>query len=150
MMFLKSSTPLLSKTLTGAFIFTADLVRAMQPPPPGLAVDFVRAASYAGTRATGAPALTLTASKVPFAGRHVILVEDIVDTGATAAALTAALTAGGAASVGVVALLDKRAGRTVSFEADHALFDCPDAFVVGYGLDHDEEHRCWPYVGVVD
>ena len=114
--------PVPSQTLTGAFIFTADLVRAMVPPPPGLSVDFVRAASYRGTQTAGAPVLTLSAAKIPFDGRHIIIVEDIVDTGATAAALTAALTDAGAASVALVTLLDKRARRAVAFDAYAAVF----------------------------
>lgn len=122
----------------------------MVPPPPGLSVDFVRAASYRGTQTAGAPVLTLSAAKIPFDGRHIVIVEDIVDTGATAAALTAALTDAGAASVALVTLLDKRARRAVAFDAYAAVFECTDEFVVGYGLDHDEEERCWGYVGVVE
>ena len=154
--FLSPPTPL-PQTLTGAYIFTADLVRAMRPPPPGMSIDFVRAASYAGTAAASLPRITLTASKIPISGRHVIVVEDIVDTGATAAALEAEILAQGAASVAVVALLDKPAGRARckseagrSFVPAHAAFQVGDEFVVGYGLDWDEEERHWGYVGVVD
>jgi hypoxanthine phosphoribosyltransferase len=169
--------PLVLGTLTGAFIFTADLVRAMAPVPAGMGVDFVRAASYAGTRSTGdvvvggsggggggggggsgggrgggpggGPAL---GTKVAVAGRHVILVEDIVDTGRTLAALVAALVGAGAASVATVALLDKPSGRAPGYEgvaADHVGFRVGDEFVVGYGLDWDEAWRGLPFVGVV-
>ena len=107
--------PLVLGTLTGAFIFTADLVRAMEPQPAGLAVDFVRASSYVGTASTGRVSVEGLgggpSTKVPIIGRHVVLVEDIVDTGRTLTALRAALAAAGAASVTVVALLNKPAGR---------------------------------------
>lgn len=145
------------QTLTGAFAFTADLVRAMQPPPPGLNIDFVRAESYKGTSATGLPRISLSASKIPVAERHVVLVEDIVDTGSTAAALEAEILAQGAASVAVVTLLDKPAGRARSlseagraYRPAHVGFTVGDEFVVGYGLDRDEEDRGWGYVGVID
>jgi len=159
--------PLILGTLTGAFMFTADLVRAMTPHPPGLSVDFLRASSYSGTTSTGT--VTVGASgglgtKVPIAGRHIILVEDIVDSGRTLAALRAALASSGAASVTAVTLLDKPSGRAAGGQAaakagpdaaagaaDHVGFTLEgDDFVVGYGLDWDEAWRGLPYVGVVE
>jgi hypoxanthine phosphoribosyltransferase len=152
--------PLILGTLTGAAIFAADLARAMHPLPPGAHLDFVRAASYVGTASTGqvrvgGPTAGL-GTKVPVAGRHVILVEDIVDTGRTLAALLDALAAAGAASVTSVALLDKPAGRArnsvdtaAAAQPDLVGFTIEDEFVVGYGLDWDEEFRCLPYIGVV-
>ena len=151
----KGRRPLLLCTLTGAFIFTADLARALQPLCPDLEVDFVRASSYGA--GTSAGELTLSGTgKIPLAGRHGLIVEDIVDTGATAAALRAACTsstsaAAGAASVAVVALLDKKCARARAppgLDPDYAAFECPDAFVVGYGLDAGEADRGWPFVGV--
>lgn len=144
--------PLLLGTLTGAFIFAADLARALQPLCPDLEVDFCRASSYGNGEKAGE--LTLGdggRGKLSVAGRHVIILEDIVDTGATAAALRAAAAGAGAASVVVAALLDKkcaRQGQQPSLDPDYSCFECPDAFVVGYGLDAAEADRGWPFVGV--
>jgi hypoxanthine phosphoribosyltransferase len=170
--------PLLLGTLTGAAVFTADLARAMNPTPPGTHLDFVRAASYDGRQSTGVveiggagcgrlptPANPL-GTKIPVDGRHVILIEDIVDTGRTLVALKAALRAAGAVSVTTVALLDKPARRgpggsedgggsddadaAAAAQPDLAGFTVGDEFVVGYGLDWDEEYRCLPFIGVVE
>lgn len=170
--------PLILGTLTGASVFTADLARALAPHPPGTHLDFVRATSYAGTASTGVvriggagsgrPATPSSplGTKVPVSGRHVILVEDIVDTGRTLVALKHALTHAGAASVTTVALLDKPAGRARGGHSgggggdggggadaarpDLVGFTVGDEFVVGYGLDWDEDWRCLPFIGVVD
>ena len=73
-----------SQTLNGAFVFMADLVRAMQPVPDGMQLDFLRASSYVGATTTGEEAITMgLVAKIPVTGRHIILVEDIVDTGKT-------------------------------------------------------------------
>lgn len=148
--------PLILGTLTGAFMFTADLVRAISPHPPGLSVDFLRASSYgAGTVSSGEVVVGGGAgslgTKVPITSRHIILVEDIVDSGRTLAALKRALESAGAASVTVVALLDKPSGRVAGgAEADLTGFTVENEFVVGYGLDWDEAWRGLPYVGVVE
>lgn len=167
-----SRAPLVLGTLSGAAIFTADLVRTLDVP--GMHLDFVRATSYAGQASTGlvsiggsrpggppTPANPL-GTKVPVPGRHVILVEDIVDTGRTLVALKRALADAGAASTTTVALLDKPAGRARSgggleeggdvdaARPDLVGFTVGDEFVVGYGLDWDEEFRCLPYIGVVE
>ena len=156
--------PLILGTLTGAFMFTADLVRAMVPMPHGLSVDFLRATSYEGTGSTGkvvlegagppsASAASPLRTKVAITGRHVILVEDIVDTGRTLIALKAALDNAGAASVTVVSLLDKPSGRVGGggVGADLVGFTLvDDEFVVGYGLDWDEAWRGLAFVGVVE
>ncbi|CAG9461943.1 unnamed protein product [Pedinophyceae sp. YPF-701] len=146
--------PLVVCTLTGAFVFHADLVRAMRPCPAGTEVDFLRASSYgAGTETSGN---VLVSGPMPTAvrGRHVILVEDIVDTGITAARLVALLKDElGAASVALCALLDKPSRRQIEIAADVALFvgfECPNEFVVGYGLDYDGAYRTLGCVGVLD
>lgn len=126
--------------LKGALFFTADLVRAMARE---VEVDCVRARSYAGTASTGDVRFTLL-PEIPIAGRHVLVVEDILDTGRTATALLARLGEERPASITVCTLLDKPTRRVVPIEADYVGFTIPDHFVVGYGLDHDERHRELP------
>ncbi|KAK8935904.1 hypothetical protein KSP39_PZI013135 [Platanthera zijinensis] len=136
---------------TGAFLFLADLVRQITLP---VAVDFIRAESYgSGTRSNGAPVITFDV-KLDISGKHIILVEDIVDTGNTLLCLIAHLKSKGAQSVSVCTLLDKQARRTVHFELFgegkfYSGFECPDYFVVGYGLDFAELYRNLPYIGVL-
>lgn len=140
--------PLLLGVLRGAFVFMADLARALEPVPDSTEVGFLRASSYgSGTESKGQ--VTVATGGPDVRGRHVVLVEDIVDTGRTLAALVGRLRAEGAASVTTCTLLDKPARRVVEVEVDHACFTCPDEFVVGYGLDFDERYRTLPYVGVL-
>ncbi|CAD7700755.1 unnamed protein product [Ostreobium quekettii] len=86
--------------------------------------------------------------KIGAEGRHVILVEDIVDTGLTLKALIDELSTC-AESVKVVALLNKKSRRTVDVQPDYCAFECPDEFVVGYGMDFNEQYRSLPYIGVL-
>ena len=145
---LEGRRPLLLGVLRGAFVFTADLARALEPVPVGTEVGFLRASSYgSGTESKGQ--VTVATGGPDVRGRHVVLVEDIVDTGRTLSALVGRLRAEGAASVTTCTLLDKPARRVVEVEVDHACFACPDEFVVGYGLDYDERYRTLPYVGVL-
>ncbi|XP_057775985.1 uncharacterized protein LOC130994881 [Salvia miltiorrhiza] len=136
---------------TGAFLFVADLVRKIHLP---LTVDFVRAESYgSGTVSNGHPTISF-GLKVDVRGKHVILVEDIVDTGNTLSCLTDYMKTEGASSVSVCTLLDKPARRKVHFQVVgegkyYRGFECPDDFVVGYGLDFAEQYRNLPYVGVL-
>ncbi|KAI3762037.1 hypothetical protein L1987_52460 [Smallanthus sonchifolius] len=146
-----SSAPVIVGVATGAFLFLADLVRNIKLP---VTVDFVRAESYgSGTVSTGPPKISCDV-KLDVAGKHVILVEDIVDTGNTVSRLISYLEAKGATSVSVCTLLDKPARRTVQFELlgdgkFYSGFECPDSFVVGYGLDFNERYRNLPYIGVL-
>lgn len=136
---------------TGAFLFLADLVRRVGAP---LAVDLVRVESYGdGTESSGRPRVTADL-KVDVAGKHVVLVEDIVDTGNTVSCLIAHLQKKGASSVSICTFLDKPARRTVNFQLVgdgkfYRGFECPDSFVVGYGMDYAELYRNLPYVGVL-
>ncbi|KAM0062688.1 putative hypoxanthine phosphoribosyltransferase [Helianthus debilis subsp. tardiflorus] len=149
--FSSSSPPVIVGVATGAFLFLADLVRNINLP---LTVDFVRAESYgSGTVSTGVPKLSCDV-KLDVAGKHVVLVEDIVDTGNTVCRLISYLEAKGATSVSVCTLLDKPARRKVHFELlgdgkFYSGFECPDYFVVGYGLDFNEKYRNLPYIGVL-
>ncbi|KAF6171003.1 hypothetical protein GIB67_028564 [Kingdonia uniflora] len=136
---------------TGAFMFLSDLVKKIELP---IAVDFIRAESYgSGTESNGAPRISCDV-KIDVKGKHVILVEDIVDTGSTLASLISHLESKGASSVSVCTFLDKPARRKVHFELVgegkfYRGFECPDYFVVGYGMDFAELYRNLPYVGVL-
>ena len=134
--------------LKGSAIFLADLIRSIDLP---LDYDFVAISSYgADTRSTGVVRLVkdLDAS---IEGRHVLIVEDIVDTGWTLrlSYITENIRARGAASVKVCALLDKPCRRQVDIGIDYRGFEIDDVFVVGYGLDFNGRYRNLPYVGVV-
>jgi len=133
--------------LKGAFVFTADLVREIDLP---LTVDFVGLSSYgAGTESTGHVRVTRPLS-VPVEGRDVLVVEDLVDTGQTLAALRAELRARGARSVRICALLDKPDRRLVDLRADYVGFTDVQGFVAGYGIDFAERYRALPDVVTVE
>ncbi|KAG2424417.1 hypothetical protein HXX76_014470 [Chlamydomonas incerta] len=136
--------------LKGAFAFTSDLVRHIYPYPPSLEVDFFKASSYgSGTVSSGRVQLDSGFKLDSVRGKHVLLVEDIIDTGNTLSALVAVMKGAGAASVRVCALLDKKARRRVPMEAEYTGFECPDEFIVGYGIDYAEKYRNLPYIGAV-
>ncbi|XP_062022924.1 uncharacterized protein LOC133739203 [Rosa rugosa] len=146
-----SEPPVLVGVATGAFLFLADLARHIRLP---VAVDFIRAESYgSGTESNGAPKIS-SDLKLDVAGRHVVLVDDIVDSGSTLSCLIAHLEAKGASSVSVSTFLDKPSRRKVHFKLlgkgkFYRGFECPDYFVVGYGMDFAELYRNLPYVGVL-
>jgi len=127
--------------LTGAFIFTADLVRSLDLP---LAVDFIRVASY-GDATCSSGQISLTKDlECQVAGRHLLLVEDIVDTGRTLAWLQAHLLARNSASLKVCALIDKSERREVAVAVDYVGFPVAEGFLVGYGLDCGGRYRQLP------
>lgn len=124
--------PVVIPLLRGGFMFAADLVRAMSTD---LQIEFLGAASYGEqTTTSGEVRLTLDTT-LPLAGRDVLLVEDIVDTGLTLAYIQQLIASRKPASLRTVALLDKKARRIVEASVDHAVFQVPDRFVFGYGLD---------------
>jgi hypoxanthine phosphoribosyltransferase len=133
--------------LRGAFIFGADLVRHI---PQTCEIVFVRAASYGdGRTSNGAPVLEVPPD-VDWAGRHVLVVEDIVDTGRTMKALVADLKSKGATKVRVCAFLDKPARREVPIDVEFAGFTLEGSpFVVGYGLDYAGRFRNLPFIGTL-
>ncbi|KAJ8541470.1 hypothetical protein K7X08_002286 [Anisodus acutangulus] len=145
------SAPVVVGVATGAFLFLADLVRKIKLP---ISVDFVRVESYgSGTVSSGKPKISCDL-KIGVTGKHVILVEDVVDTGNTLFCLIEHLKSKGASSISVCTLLDKPSKRKVNFELVgegkfYRGFECPDYFVVGYGLDFAELYRNLPYVGVL-
>ena len=128
----RGKKPLVIPLLRGGFMFAADLVRSMDID---LQVEFLGAASYGDqTSSSGEVRLTLDTS-LPLAGRHIVLVEDIVDTGLTLAYIQKLLISREPASLRTVVLLDKQVPRRVEVEVDRCLFRIPDRFVFGYGLD---------------
>ena len=136
----RGKNPLIIGVLTGSFIFVADLVRAMEVP---VTVDFVDAASYRATASTGEVAVTRNPG-LELRGRHIILAEDIVDTGRTATHIMESLRQSGPASLRLCTLLDKPSRRTTKVQIDYVGFQVPDEFIVGYGLDLDESYRGFP------
>ncbi len=138
--------PLFVGALKGCFIFMADLVRAAQIKSD---VEFIGLSSYgSGTSSSGNVQITRDLQQ-DISGRHIIVVEDILDSGNTLYFLKNYLMAKGAASVTIVTLLDKPARREKPIYADYFGFEVPDAFVVGYGLDYDQQYRNVPYIGVL-
>jgi hypoxanthine phosphoribosyltransferase len=138
--------PLVVGILKGAWVFMADLVRQLSLP---VRCDFVKLSSYGtGIETSGAVRLDLDLS-TPAEGEHILLVEDIVDTGLCVAWLLRHLQAKKPASVRLCALLDKPARRQTPISIDYIGFTIPDHFVVGYGIDCAERHRELPYVGHV-
>jgi hypoxanthine phosphoribosyltransferase len=131
--------------LKGSFIFLADLARAVDLP---LEIDFLGASSYAGTLTTGEVRITRDLSR-PVEGRHVVLVEDILDTGLTLRRLLDVLGGHRPAGLKVCALLEKPARAQVRIPLDYRGFVIGDEFVVGYGLDRDERYRNLPFIGVL-
>ena len=139
---------LLVGVLKGATLFLADLVRAIERP---VEFDFVAIASYgAATRSSG-EVRVLKDLETPVSGKHVIIVEDILDTGLTLrfSYLIESLKARHAASVKVCVLLDKPSRRRVDVPVDYCGFVIEDRFVVGYGMDYAEAYRNLPYIGFV-
>jgi len=132
--------------LTGCLIFLADLVRQLDLH---LQIHLVQASSYRGA-VTAPGELQLRLDTLPdLAGRDVLLVDDILDTGKTIRKVVEELKHRGAASVRVAVLLRKEGRQQVAFEPDYVGFVIPDAFVVGYGLDYNDEHRHLPHIAVL-
>jgi len=137
--------PVLVSVLKGALVFLADLMRAMDLPT---SIDLMEVSSYAGTETSGQVRILKDLSK-PIEGRHVVVVEDIIDTGLTLNYLLRYLADKAPASVSIVCLLDKPARRLAEIPIDYVGFTIPDRFVIGYGLDFDERYRNLPYIGVL-
>src|SRR5262245_62359041 len=133
--------------LTGCLVFLADLIRRLDLP---LKIALVQASSYRG-RATTAGDLHVQDELLPdLKGRHILLIDDILDTGKTLAHLVGHLKSLGVASVRTAVLLRKEGRQEVEIEPDFVGFTIPNEFVVGYGLDFDDEHRNLPFIAVLD
>jgi hypoxanthine phosphoribosyltransferase len=124
--------------LKGAFIFMADLIRSFKVP---CQVDFAQLASYGNGTVSSGDVVIMKDIGLPIAGKDVLIVEDIVDTGLTLSFLVETLKNRNPRSLKVCVFLDKRARRKVPFTADYTGFDIDDGFVVGYGLDLNEQAR---------
>lgn len=138
--------PVLVGVLRGATVFLTDLMRAIPIP---VTVDFIGISSYgASTKSTGVVKITKDLDET-IGGRHVLVVEDIIDTGLTLAYLLEILRARSPASLEVCALLDKPSRRRQDHQIRYRGFEIPDRFVVGYGLDYDQRYRNLPFIGVL-
>ena len=138
--------PLFIGVLKGACMFLSDLMRAADIQ---LGIEFMAISSYGAEMRTSGEVRILKDLDVAIEGRHILVVEDIVDTGLTLSYLLANLKSRGAASVKLAALLDKHERREKDVPIDYLGFQIPDKFVVGYGLDFAERYRNLPFIGVV-
>ncbi|MBX5437020.1 MAG: hypoxanthine phosphoribosyltransferase [Alicyclobacillaceae bacterium] len=138
--------PLCICILKGAVLFMADLVKRVTVP---VELDFMATSSYGDSSKSSGVVRILKDLDRPVEDRHVVIVEDIVDTGLTLQYLRDVMWHRKAASVKVAALFDKPARRAVDIQADYCGFTVPDEFIVGYGLDYAERYRNLPYVGVL-
>ena len=130
--------------LRGAIMFYADLVRELDIP---LSMNFMAVSSYgASTKSSGAVRIQYDLEE-DIAGRNVLIVEDIVDSGLTLQYLTKTLRSRNPASLKTCCLFDKPSRRTVDFTPDYVGFEVPDVFIVGYGLDYGEKYRNLKYIG---
>jgi hypoxanthine phosphoribosyltransferase len=132
--------------LKGAFIFMADLIREISIP---CNIDFVRVASYGASSENSGKVVMTKDIETSIKGRDILIVEDIVDTGLTLQYLVEWLKERNPHSLKICVFLDKRKRRKVSFEADYVGFTIDDGFVVGYGLDFNEQYRFFPDVYVI-
>jgi hypoxanthine phosphoribosyltransferase len=139
--------PLLIGVLKGAVFFLSDLMRALEVP---CEVDFMAVASYGSATESSGVVRILKDLDAAIEGRHVLIVEDIVDSGLTLQYLLRNLIGRGPASLEVCALLTKPERRQVDLRPRYVGFEIPDRFVVGYGLDHAERYRNLPYVAVLN
>ena len=137
---------LLVGVLRGVFCFMADLMRHITLP---LSMDFMSVSYYSGEGEGNGTVHITKGPDIDVTGRHLLLVEDIVDTGMTLNYLMRYLESQKPASLQVCALLDKRARRIVDVKLDYVGFEIPDEFVVGYGLDYQERYRNLPYIGIL-
>jgi len=141
----RGKEPLFVGVLKGCFIFMSDLLRYVDIK---CTMDFMAVSSYQGTSSTGAVKINKDLSQ-DIEGRHIIIVEDILDSGVTLSYLKKYLEVRKPASISIATLLDKPARRKADVYADYFCFEVPDAFVVGYGLDYNEVYRNLPYIGVL-
>ena len=143
----RQQNPVLIGILKGVFVFMADLVRRLDFP---LEVEFVRVSSYGSGRQTSGRVKVVQDLRCPIAGRDVLVVEDIIDTGLTVAFFLDYLKKKGPASLNLCALLDKPSRRVKPVKIDYLGLSVPDRFLVGYGLDCDEQYRNLPDISYLE
>jgi hypoxanthine phosphoribosyltransferase len=132
--------------INGAVMFTADLMREIENP---VRLDCVRIRSYGSRTKSDGPPEVVHSLTIDIAKRHVLLIDDILDTGKTIKLVSGLIMKLGPASLRTCVLLDKQGRREVPFEADFVGFRIPDKFVVGYGLDYAERYRNLPCIGIL-
>jgi len=142
----EGKNPLFLGVLKGCFLFMADLVRACQVKSD---VEYIAVSSYENATSSSGRVKIVHDIQQDITDRHVIVVEDILDSGNTLAFLSEYFKTRGAASITIVTLLDKPSRRTKAVNADYVGFVVPDEFVVGYGLDYCQQYRNVPYIGVL-
>jgi len=142
----QGKNPLFLGVLKGCFVFMSDLVRACQVKSD---VEFIAVSSYENATVSSGRVKITHDIQQDITGRHIIVVEDILDSGNTLAFLKEYFKTKGAASITIVTLLDKPSRRTKAITPDLAGFTVPDEFVVGYGLDYGQQYRNVPYIGVL-
>jgi len=130
--------------LKGAFMFLSDIVKLIQVP---MDIDFLVASSYVKTESSGEMQIHADLRE-DIRGQHVLLIEDIVDTGITLNYITKLLSERNAASLKICTLLDKRSCRKIDLDLDYVGYQIPDHYVVGYGLDYENKYRNLPYIAV--
>ena len=133
--------------LKGAFMFLSDLTRALEGETT---LDFIAVSSYGSSTKSSGQVQLLKDLDASIEGRHVVIVEDIVDTGLTLNYLQDILRARAPRSVRTACLLSKPSRRKIDVKVEYVGFEIPDKFVVGYGLDYDEKYRNLPYIAVLD
>ena len=132
--------------LKGAIFYTVDLMKNLDLD---VVLDFMKVSSYEGTESTGTINIKQDLT-MDIEGKHVLIVEDIVDTGRTLKCLKEELLKRDPASLKITCLMDKKDRRVVELDADYVCFDIPNKFVVGYGFDIDDKYRNIPYVGYIE
>ena len=142
----KNSNLMLVTVLKGAVVFLADLMRQIDVPAE---IDFMVVSSYgSGVKSSGVVKIVKDLD-VPLAGKDILIVEDILDSGLALSYIKELLESRGARSIRIATLLDKPSRRKVDLQADYIGFSVPDEFVIGYGLDYDEKYRNLPYIGIL-
>ena len=142
----KNSNLMLVTVLKGAVVFLADLMRQIDVPAE---IDFMVVSSYgSGVKSSGVVKIVKDLD-VPLAGKDILIVEDILDSGLTLSYIKELLESRGPRSILIATLLDKPSRRKVDLQADYIGFSVPDEFVIGYGLDYDEKYRNLPYIGIL-
>jgi len=137
--------PVFITVLRGSIIFLCDLIREVKIP---ISLDFLSVSSYSGQTHTGAVRIIKDLDE-NIENRHVILIEDIIDTGLTLNYIVGMLAERKPASIKVCALLDKKVRRIIDMPIDYKGFEIPDEFVVGYGMDYNQKYRNLPFIGIL-
>lgn len=141
----EGKTPILVGLLKGSIMFMSDLIKYIDTH---LEIDFMDVSSYVGTKSSGEVKILKDLS-TSVDGRHILIVEDIIETGTTLNSIVDLIKYRNAASLEIVTLLDKPVNRKLHVDVKYAGTEIPDGFVVGYGLDFDEKYRNLPYIGLL-